>query len=542
MANQKLNITIAAIDKTKGAFGSVTRSLGIASKALFSFKTAILGAVGVGGLGLLVRNSLLATDTLGKTATKLGVTTEALGAMRYAAELTGVATQTTDMAMQRFTRRLSEAAAGTGEAKGALRELNIDAEALVRLPLDQQMLEVADAFGNVENQADRVRLAFKLFDSEGVSLVNTLAQGKEALQAVFLEADNLGILMSTKAAQGVEKANDAFLRLRTLFGGIVDQTVGALAPALEGLATLIKDYVLEQINSLNGSVEEFGRQAANFILRSISTMLRGLANFVNGVQNTINSIERMTNYIVEFFGGVPAELTNFQKLVDEFNRAAMNVDSFAFAMRDLNVATTETNDKIPEQITMLQRVAKAFREATESTTTLQDSLNSAVKGAMKSTTDSLVNLVTGAQSAKDAFKNMATSIINDLIRMAIQKQITDRIFGFISTAISSASGSPSGSPPGGHAIGGSVQAGKATVVGERGAELFVPHSAGSIIPNDRMSGGGGDVVNVNLNLSTGVSQTVRAEVMNMLPMITNATKTAVIDAKRRGGSFARGLG
>ena len=60
-----------------------------------------------------------------QTADKLGVGVEELQRMRYAADLSGISTQTFDMALQRFTRRAAEAAAGTGEAKDALAALGI---------------------------------------------------------------------------------------------------------------------------------------------------------------------------------------------------------------------------------------------------------------------------------------------------------------------------------------------------------------------------------------------------------------------------------
>ena len=54
---------------------------------------------------------------------------------------------------------------------------------------------------------------------------------------------------------------------------------------------------------------------------------------------------------------------------------------------------------------------------------------------------------------------------------------------------------------------------------------------------------GGVVVNQTINLSAGVSQTVRAEVMNMMPQIANAAKGAVIDAKETtGGTFGSAFG
>ena len=144
---------------------------------------------------------------------------------------------------------------------------------------------------------------------------------------------------------------------------------------------------------------------------------------------------------------------------------------------------------------------------------------------------------------------MANSIISDLIRMAIRKYITDRIFGVITQGISSAFGAPvvasgveGGAVVGTRAIGGSVQRGKPYMVGERGAELFVPNRNGAIVPNDAMGGGAGVVVNQTINLSTGVAQTVRTEVLGMLPQIAEAAKGAVYDARRRGGQFGSAFG
>ena len=82
------------------------------------------------------------------------------------------------------------------------------------------------------------------------------------------------------------------------------------------------------------------------------------------------------------------------------------------------------------------------------------------------------------------------------------------------------------------------------MVGERGAEMFVSNTGGQIIPNDRLGGGGGGgiIIEQNLNFATGVSQTVRAEIMNMLPAIRQNTLSAVQDARLRGGTFAKDFG
>ena len=134
-----------------------------------------------------------------------------------------------------------------------------------------------------------------------------------------------------------------------------------------------------------------------------------------------------------------------------------------------------------------------------------------------------------AKTAKEAFRDMARSILADLVRMQIQQAIIAPIAAALP-----------GFTPSPRAMGGPVTAGRPYLVGERGPEIFVPGRTGGIVPNGQM--GGSVTVNQTINLTTGVSQTVRAEVLNMLPQIAQAAKGAVVDAKRRGGSYAAQLG
>ena len=82
------------------------------------------------------------------------------------------------------------------------------------------------------------------------------------------------------------------------------------------------------------------------------------------------------------------------------------------------------------------------------------------------------------------------------------------------------------------------------MVGERGAEIFVPNTGGTIMNNmnsKNAMGGGTVVVNQSVNFATGVVPTVRAEVQKMLPQISDVTKGAVLEAAVRGGSYRKGL-
>jgi len=95
-----------------------------------------------------------------------------------------------------------------------------------------------------------------------------------------------------------------------------------------------------------------------------------------------------------------------------------------------------------------------------------------------------------AQTGKLSFKDLANSILADLARIAFKKAVVGMasLFGF--------------------AAGGQVMADTPIIVGERGPELFVPRSAGAIVPNNALGGmagrsneGGGSQTTVNYNIS-----------------------------------------
>ena len=208
---------------------------------------ALAGAAAVGGLATLIDRSISAADAVAKTADKLGVGVEALQELRFAAQLAGVEQTTLDMGLQRFTRRAAEAAKGTGEAKQALSQMGIalkDQHGNIRRAEDL-LNDVADAFKRTTDPAERLRLAFKLFDSEGVAMVNMLVGGAEALEATRRHARDLGIVLEEDLVRNAEKARDQLDTLGRVVSANLTRALLDLAPAItdasSGLSELAAD-------------------------------------------------------------------------------------------------------------------------------------------------------------------------------------------------------------------------------------------------------------------------------------------------------------
>lgn len=553
-------IRIVALDKTKKAFASVQKGMTGILGSVFSLKTALGVVAGATGFGLLVKSQMNAIDALSKTAQKIGTTTEALSRLQYAGELTGVATNTMNMALQRFVRRTAEASRGTGEAVGALRELGINASKLQKLPLDQRMAVLADAFANVSSESDQLRLAFKLFDSEGASLVNTLRGGSDALNQMYDDAESLGIVMGQTASTNVEKANDAFYRLTQLARGLMMQFSGALAPAVEYLTTALKDSVLKMAEA-EGGIANIGKVLAEDFIKSLISGITGFRDFTNGVIGGINSILKTTSKISQAYYLVTNQMAKYALSAFEpiekvdFSGAIDGLNGVLGAMKEVNQETTN-NDNALEIVITRQKTAwekvgdyidafkSRFRNGVKATIEGAGELSMSIEKfageSMGKFTQAFTDGITGAKKFSDAMKDMAKSVVDSLIKMLVQFYITQPLFQAI-TGQSVTTPSVSPVSTGSSSYGGTVSAGQPQIVGERGRELFIPNTNGAIVNSDQLQGGSGVVIQQTINVTTGVQQTVRSEIMNLMPQIANSAKQAVADARMRGGNYHKSL-
>src|SRR5690606_17223897 len=114
------------------------------------------------------------------------------------------------------------------------------AKELSKLPLDQQFEMLAEALFGVDNQADKTRLAMKLFDSEGVALLQTMTNGAAGVRALREEARRLGLSLTQDQAEAAAKANDELTRMKSTVGALARDLTVSLAPALADAAEMLR--------------------------------------------------------------------------------------------------------------------------------------------------------------------------------------------------------------------------------------------------------------------------------------------------------------
>lgn len=503
MADQNLKIKISAVDKTAAAFRKINIGLrGIGSRIL-NLRTGIAALAASAGL-VKFANEI---DNLAKQSRLLGFTVNELQRLQFAASQTGVSSEQLNKGLERFSRNISEAKDGIGLGLRSFEALGIEvtkSDGSLR-STTEILEETADRLRDIEDPAQRVRIGFDLFGRSGAALVNTLMEGSEGVKALGDEFNSVTMQLTGEQAKAVEEANDLFDKMGRTLSSMGQQITATLLPVLAQLSRFIIINVLKALN--------------------IATQ---------GIRNFMNEIVRMSN---ELFGTEMEEFRFGEQLNKDLDRIIFNFENAHNGVEMLENGVkkiTITQGNFTEET---KEATKAVEEMNDQVSTMEDQLKDAGSRGFDRIGDAMSDIITKTSSVKDAFRSLANSVISDLARMYTQRFISEPLMAAFSSAFASPTAPTMQGAPGFRAMGGHVAANRPYVVGERGPELMIPGASGTIIPNNKI-GGGGVTVNQTINVSAGVSQTVRAEIMQLMPQITESTKAAVVDARRRGGSFA----
>jgi len=252
--------TVASLSVSINAsLTGLRKGLSRAGKLVGNFKTRIaklagsvarLGAkaagaaIGFAGLGTgLAARSL---DKLAKTADKLDIDPTQLIALRDAAQESGVEVRQFDQGLQRMLRRIQEASKGTGEAKDTLKELGLNAKELVKLAPEVQFQKVAAAMSKAGDDGLGLSRAMKLFDTEGVALLNTLEKVNEkGLEPFVKQVKRSGRAVTRDQLRPIENVTDSLKRLGDRVGGIFVKLALAIAPVLDALLSQFEAFLNE---------------------------------------------------------------------------------------------------------------------------------------------------------------------------------------------------------------------------------------------------------------------------------------------------------
>ena len=590
----------------------------------FGAAVGVATAAAATALGVMVKQSIDAMDSMSKLAQSTGVAVEGLSALAYAGDLSDVSQEALGASLVKLTKNMSDAAQGTGEAVKGFAALGIsvkNADGTLK-GAGKVLEEVAGKFAGYRDGAETTALAVNLFGRSGADLIPLLNSGADGLREMTEEAAELGLVLDSETSKKAEAFNDNLTKLNAVKKGLVNRITAELLPSLlnlserfvgsaksaerldqvariaatgvklltsagiivagvfktlgeaiggvaaavvqlvtgnfKGAFETVKNYQLDVVGNIAGTIQsvravwdetaseiaadapETSEKLAAPVIQAERKVKESTKKIVDEAEKTYKRIEDaiarikrdidtfgMTDEQVSLFdlkadGADPEQLKRAEALL-ETRRQLNEQERAGGVLADLQLEIEglgKSNEYLATREALLragvdaesefgqkisQTVAELYRqgEAIDDQIGFMDGLRDAGKGFF-------MDVTTGTKSFKDAALDAFDSLHQKILSM-IAENLMDQLFGKQGdpggggwgNAIGSIFGSLFG---GARAGGGDVASGRSYLVGEEGPEMFVPRTAGTIVPNEpamAMAGGvgrGGPLVGaVNFN-------------------------------------------
>lgn len=219
---------------------SFVRGVGAGTREIIKLRE-VLAVIAVGALTEFAKKAVEAGDNIAKSAEKIGITTDSLQELRYAAQLSGVSAEQLDAVMLQLTKRLSGAQDDVDDVARALGRLGINVKDLKGQKADDIFKLVADRLRSIPDQMQQAQIATQLFGKAGQQLLPLLRSGSDGIAKLALEAHKYGLVLSQETLEKASKANDEFDKL-----GIAAKVAGiniavGLLPTLEKIREVMTD-------------------------------------------------------------------------------------------------------------------------------------------------------------------------------------------------------------------------------------------------------------------------------------------------------------
>ena len=532
---QRLNIDIVARDKSKEALGRLQGSLAKVKASVFNLKNAFIGL----GAGLVIRGIVNA----GMQIEELGVQLEALfGSARKGKEALDAVTKfakTTPFELSNIQQGVTALAtvAEKAESLGISFDelLKITGNTAVQLGGDfalasQQIQRSFSAgIGSADLFRDKAVTAMAGFSAGVKTSVDDSIKG---LAKAFGTGGKFGELTNKLAntlSGTISNLKDAFFTIQTeIASGFFDELKRQLGDLKkftetndEAIRRLSREMgenlavaILKASNAIKILTNNF--RELQSVLGILLVALGGMLRILIGLGLVINDVERRSKELVGNFKETAEEA---QKISDILSGADANegfVEPLESALQIIHDFEHELSVAVP---TATEKAIQKFRELNQgSLKTLQDkvsnirmSIAEGINSGITKMSEGLAQAFVMGEKLSATFANMARTflvkILSTLIEIVARKTVELAIEKLITKEkekqrnLSAASGNPLAilSMFTGRASGGSVQKGQPYMVGERGAELFVPNQSGQIQQSARGGNGGSTTVNFNIN-------------------------------------------
>lgn len=297
--------TTSQLDKLNKSYAKRQKLSKFVQKAQ-TFTKPSMGKAKAGGLAILglaapataffavINKSAAELDKLAKSASNLKMPVSELQALRSQAGHAGVATDSLDKAMFRFTKRfgvLQETGSGAfgsflKKGKNPLFEELKNAEST-----QVAYTKLLKAFGKLKTNQQQMAFADAAFGQDGRKMLIMLRQGTQGLTSAKKELHELGAIVGKEDTDAAQNYNDALQKIQEIWNGLKHK---ALTPVIQKLTKTFTafigkykkaDYREKTLKKLKAVIEDiytgfkaFGK-GIMFVIKYFPELMAGLAAF-----------------------------------------------------------------------------------------------------------------------------------------------------------------------------------------------------------------------------------------------------------------------
>ena len=279
-----------------------------------------------------------------------------------------------------------------------------------------------------------------------------------------------------------------------------DEITAKLSETFEGQATVKAETFAGKMDRLKVAFDEGKETVGSFVLDAITPMVSTFVNDVVPVVQDLaaklgDNLKPVFIALSEFFTKtfIPAVTTMWNFIKDKL--APIFVDVLKPALDGIKTVFGEVGELVKENDGFFKLLKTGLDALLKVAKLVAPYIGGAFKTAF-SGIGKVIDVISIAIGGLVSGINLAISAINLLIKGY-------NIVNFLIPGAKDIKEIPK------LASGGIVNANKPYIVGEVGAELFVPSSSGRVIPNNQLGGGGGSIINLTVNGAIDSESTAR---------------------------------
>ena len=382
----------------------------------------------------------------------------------------------------------------------------------------------AKKLGLAGQDLDRLTVATNAADEAVMKLQMGVAFLAAKLAGLFSGGD----VAAQAAAIRLKRVSDELARLALEYakvkaeGDLINASPGVKFAAIGDAITALNRQIAQSDFSVD-AIKNAERKLE--IGRLEKTQLELAAEALNKYNDAQKSVDETR---VEFSNNLKSEITLQRELDEKLIKVGTSIRQLKQALggnlEDFDLLNA--NPKAIAMFTELTAKLQEYNKLLQKRKVIETDLDIIAKNAGSMIAQGFEDAILSGQKLGEVVRSLG----RDLVRLVFNQMVTQRLAKGVAGVLSGQG------IAGFMAAGGPVSAGSPYVVGEQGPELFVPHASGTIVPNNKMGGGGSGSggVTVNYNIAAGVS---RAELVPILDQERRRLKAEIPDMVRRGGGY-----